>query len=409
MAYKYLKASDIKKKTVLLRVDFNEELDERGKLMDNFRLLAVLPTLEFLHKHGAKVIILSHMGRPEGKRQEKYSLRPMAQCLADLLKRKFVETEDKALSYPIEHVVFVTGDIKKSSVQKAVHDMLPKDIVILENLRFYKEEDSNDSVFSKTLASLGDVYVDDAFAVVHRNAASIVGITKYLPSFAGLLLEKEIKNLDYINKKVKKPFVLMMGGIKISDKAKLLERLGKEADHILVGGGLANVFMAAEGLEIGMSVIEKSSQQLAWRLLKNFKGKLILPKDVAVFDTANPKATAIVKDRYNIKPTEKICDIGPKAILEYARILKAAKTICWNGPLGYFEKKPFRAGTMALARVIGGVSKGKTFGLAGGGETVAAIRQAHQLDYFDHVSTGGGAMLEYLSGNTLPGLKVLQK
>lgn len=409
MAYRYLKPENIKNKTVLLRVDLNEEIDEKGKLMDDFRLQSIVPTIEMLQKNHAKVIILSHVGRPEGKWLKNCSLKPMAERLAKLLDVKFVETENKVLSYPIKHLVFVNGNIEKTDVQEAVKAMPVKDVVVLENLRFYPGEEANSQEFAKTLASLGDVYVDDAFAVTHRKAASIVAITKELPSYVGLSLEKEIKNLDYIRTKSKKPFVLMMGGIKISDKAKTLEILGEKADHILLGGGLANIFFAAEGLEIGESVIEKESKQLAWKILQNFKDKIVLPKDVAVFDTKNPKETAIVRNNYDIKPSEKICDIGPKAILEYAKILKSAKTICWNGPLGYFEKKPFRAGTMALARVIGAVSKGKTFGVAGGGETVAAIRQAHQLDYIDHVSTGGGAMLEYLSGATLPGLKALEK
>lgn len=409
MAYNYLKSGDIKNKTVLLRVDFNEEVDERGNLLDDFRIQSIIPTIKFLHKNNAKVVILSHVGRPNGIWVESESLKPMAERLAEILKAKFVETENQSVTYPIEHVVFVSGNIKLPKVQQAVKDMSAKDITVLENLRFYPEEDDNSKEFAKTLASLGDVYIDDAFAVAHRKAASIVAITKEMPSFVGPLLEKEIKNLDYIMTKSKKPFVLMMGGIKISDKAKILETLGKKADRILLGGGLANIFFAAEGLEIGESVIEKESKKLAWQLLQNFKDKLVLPKDVAVFDTSNPKETAIVKNRYEIKPTEKICDIGPKAILEYSAILKSAKTICWNGPLGYFEKKPFRTGTMALAKIVGSVSKGKAFGVAGGGETVAAIRQAHQLEFIDHVSTGGGAMLEYLSGATLPGLKALEK
>jgi phosphoglycerate kinase len=410
MAYKYLKSADIKDKTVLLRVDLNEEVDEHGRLIDDFRLQAILPSIEFLRKHNAKVIILSHAGRPEGKwNVAKYSLKPMAKRLGQLLDVKFVESENQAVTYPIDHLVFIHGDITKPDVQQAVKNTQAKDIVVLENLRFYPGEEANDENFAKTLASLGDVFVEDAFAVTHRTGASIVGITKELPSFVGPLVEKEIKNLDYIVNKVKKPFVLMMGGIKISDKAKLLEKLGAQADYILVGGGLANVFMAAEGLEIGESVVEGESQQLAWQILNNFKGKLILPKDVAVFDTNNPKETAIIKSRFDIKPSEKVCDIGPKAILEYSKILKTAKTICWNGPLGYFEKKPFRAGTMALAKIVGAVSKGKAFGVAGGGETVAAIRQAHQFEYIDHVSTGGGAMLEYLSENPMPGLKALEK
>jgi phosphoglycerate kinase len=409
MTYKYLKSSDIKNKTVLLRVDFNEELDDNGKIVDDFRIKTILPTLALLKKQNAKIVILSHAGRPEGKFDAKLSLKPMAERLASLLKVKFVETEDRAVSYPIEHIVFISGDINNPSVRQAVADSQPKDIVVLENLRFYAEEEKNEASFAKILASLGDVFVNDAFAVAHRTGASIVGITKEIPSFAGPLLEKEIKNLDYILSKAKKPFVLMMGGIKISDKAKTLERLGEKADHILVGGGLANIFFAANGLEIGMSIVEKDSEKLAWKLLKNFKDKIVLPKDVAVFDTNNPQEKAIVKEIYNIRKSEKICDIGPKAILEYAKILKTAKTICWNGPVGYFEKKPFRAGTMSLARIVGAVSKGKAFGVAGGGETVAAIRQAHQFENIDHVSTGGGAMLEYLAGDKLPGLKALEK
>lgn len=409
MAYPYLKSADIKNKTVLLRVDLNEEIDERGRLIDNFRIQAIVPTIKFLRKHNAKVIVLSHAGRPDGQWNSNLSLAPMADCLAKLLNVKYVTTENKVVDYPIEHLVFMHGNLEQLKVQQAVKDTSRKDIIVLENLRFYPGEDENSTAFAKVLASLGDVYIDDAFAVTHRKTASIVAITKYIPSFVGPLLEKEIKNLDYILQKAKSPFVLMMGGIKISDKAKILEKLGGRADHILVGGGLANIFFAAEGLEIGESVIEKKSEKLAWQLLKNFKGKLVLPKDVAVFDTKNPRGTAIVKDRFDIKPTEKICDIGPKAILEYSKILKSAKTICWNGPLGYFEKKPFRAGTMSLARIVGSVSKGKAFGVAGGGETVAAVRKAHQLEFIDHVSTGGGAMLEYLSGNKLPGLKALEK
>ncbi len=409
MPYNYLKSADIQDKTVLLRVDLNEEVDETGKIIDDFRLVCAVPTIKFLRQHNAKVIILSHAGRPEGKWNDAMSLLPMARRLSELLDVKFVETEDKVVDYPVEHLVFVRGDIKKAGVKNAVKAMQAKDIVLLENLRFYPGEEENNPEFAKLLASLGEVYVDDAFAVTHRQAASVVAITKLLPSFVGPQLEKEIKNLDYITTKSKAPFVLMMGGIKISDKAKTLERLGKQADKILLGGGLANIFLSAQGYNIGESVIEKESIQLAWTLLKNFKDKIVLPRDVAVFDTKNPKETAIVKNAYEIKNSEKIYDIGPKAILEYSKILKSAKTICWNGPLGYFEKKPFRAGTMALARVVGSVSTRTAFGAAGGGETVAAIRQAHQLENIDHVSTGGGAMLEYLAGNELPGLKALLK
>ncbi len=409
MAYNYLKPEDIANKTVLLRVDLNEELDEHGKIMDDFRLVSILPTIQFLRKHNSKVVLLSHAGRPEGKWDSSMSLRPMAERLAELLDIKFVETDSQIPDYAIDHLIFLNSDITKSVAQESVKKAPAKDIILLENLRFYPGEEDNNADFAKILSGLGDVYVDDAFAVTHRKCASIVAITQFMPSFVGPSLEKEIKNLDYILHKSKAPFVLMMGGIKISDKAKTLEKLGAKADKILLGGGLANIFFAAQGLNIGESVIEKESMQLAWTLSKNFKDKLVLPKDVAVYSTSDPKETAIVRNNYELKSSEKICDIGPKAILEYANILKGAATICWNGPLGYFEKKPFRAGTMSLARVIGGVGKRSAFACAGGGETVAAIRQSHQLENIDHVSTGGGAMLEYLAGNELPGLQALQK
>lgn len=409
MAYKYLKPADVEHKTVLLRVDFNEEIDENGQLLDNYRIQAILPTLKFLREHHAKIIIMSHAGRPEGKWIDKYSLKPMAECLSKFLDIKYVETESSAVSYPIDHLVFVKGSIEKPETIEAIKHMQPKDIVVLENLRFYPGEEANDVKFAQTLASVAEIYVDDAFAVAHHAAASIVAITKFLPSFAGPLLEKEIKNLNYVLEKSQAPFVLLMGGIKISDKAKTLEKLGAKADFILLGGGLANVFFAAQGMEIGVSVVEEESQQVAWQIMKNFKEKLILPKDVAVFDTSNAKETAIVKDRYDIRKTEKICDIGPKTILEYSKILKTAKTICWNGPLGYFEKKPFRTGTMALAKIVGAVGSGKAFTVVGGGETVAAVRQSHQMEYIDHVSTGGGAMLEFLAGEKLPGIEALKE
>lgn len=409
MPYSFLQANSVKNKTVLLRVDFNESVDEKGKLLDNFRIASEITTIKMLREQGAKVVILSHAGRPEGKRDAQFSLKPMAQCLSEFLGFKFVETKDQVVSYPIEHVVFVNGDITLQAVQQAVKEMAPKDIVVLENLRFYPGEDGNDSAFAQILASLGDVFVNDAFAVAHRKTSSTVGVTKLLPSFVGPLLAQEIKNLDYIMHKAKSPFVLVMGGIKISDKAKILKALGQKADHILLGGGLANIFFSAQGLEIGQSVIEPESKQLAWEMLQNYKEKIILPKDVVVVDLQSSKQQYSVKSAYNIKPSEKIGDIGPKAILEYSQILKTAETICWNGPLGYFEKPAFKTGTMALARVIGGVSKGRAFGVAGGGETVAAIRQAHQFENMDHVSTGGGAMLEFLSGAELPGISALQK
>ncbi len=406
MAYQFLRASHVKNKTVLLRVDINESIDSKGKLADDFRLQAIVPTIHFLRNQGAKIIIASHAGRPEGKWDKKLSLAPMAARLAELLDMKYVTTDNKLPDYPLNHFVFFTGKLTDPLSLEALRSVPKKDIILVENLRFYGEEEANNLGFAKQLASIADVFVNDAFAVSHRKAASIAAITKYLPSYVGPLLEKEIKNLDRLLEKAKAPFVLMMGGIKISDKAKTLEHLGRKADYILIGGGLANLFFAAEGLEVGQSIVEEESRKLAWKIATNFKKKLVLPKDVVVH--TNRGNGAVVRNKYEIKSSEAIYDIGPKTILEYANILKQAKTICWNGPLGYFEQKPFRTGTYSLARVIGGEGNGRSFVVAGGGETVEAIRQTHQQDNIDHLSTGGGAMLEYLAGNKLPGLEALK-
>ncbi len=409
MAYKYVRGNNVKNKTVFLRVDMNEELDSQGRILDDFRIRSIIPTIEMLRKAGAKVVIGSHLGRPEGKRDKKLSLRPVAKRLAELLEIKFLETDKASTKYPINHLVFVTADLANQSTVDLIKDIPAKDIVLLENLRYYEGEEGNTAVFGKQLAELADVYVNDAFAVSHRKAASVVAITKYLPSYIGPLLEREIKNLDYVGAKSKKPFVLMMGGVKISDKAKTLEQLGKHADVILIGGGLANLMYASEGLEIGRSVSEMSSKKLAWKIATNFKHKLVLPRDVVVADSKRSPQSIKVKSCYNIAPNETIYDMGPKSILEFATILKSAKTICWNGPLGLFEHKPFHTGTFSLAKVIGGVGKKKTFVVVGGGETVAAVRASHQAEYIDHLSTGGGAMLEYLAGDKLPGLEALKK
>jgi 3-phosphoglycerate kinase len=231
---------------------------------------------------------------------------------------------------------------------------------------------------------------------------------QHLPAYAGFLLEKEIKSLQHILKTPKKPFVFMMAGIKISDKAKTLENVGKKADKILLGGGIANLFFWAKGLEVGLSKVEKEAEKIAWHIEKNFKGKIMLPLDVVVSNSAMDKSSIRVAEVYDVKKKEIILDIGPRTILAFSQELKKAKTIVWNGPLGYFEKKPFDTGTMALARLIGGMSKGRCYGVVGGGETVSAVRNAKQQEYIDHLSTGGGAMLEFLAGDKLPGIKALE-
>ncbi len=407
MAIKYLRISNIINKTVLLRVDVNVPL-QNGRVGDSFRIEQVLPTIKFLHHNGNKVIICGHLGRPKGKWEEKYSLKPVGKLLADILGLKFIDTDHKIPDYHIPHMIFYSGNIEEEKHRQQLKNIPPKDVVLLENLRFYPGEDENDEKFAKVLAGLADVYVNDAFGVDHRKTASVSSVAKLLPCYAGLLLEKEIKSLDSVLKYSKHPFVLMMGGIKISDKVATIENLGSKVDKILLAGGLANLFFLSKGLEIGLSKVEKEAAKIAWQLEKNFKDKILLPVDLVVANEKMETNSIRVVTPYEVGKTEVILDAGPKTILIFANELKVAKTIVWNGPLGLFEVKPFHTATMALARVVGGVSTRKAFGVVGGGETVNAVRQAHQFEHIDHVSTGGGAMLEFLAGIKLPGIEALK-
>jgi phosphoglycerate kinase len=409
VAIKYLRTSNIKNKTVLVRGSVDASVDEQtGKVSDDFRLRSFLPTVKHLLANGNKVIICGKRGRAKGKVVESLSLKPAAKCLADLLGFKFVETDYKIPDYGIPHLIFYSGDLRQDKHQKQLSLSASKDVIFLENLEFFEEELKNDEFFGKKLAALADVYVDDDFSKCHHPVASNVAVTKYLPSYAGLLLENEIKSLDVVLKRAEHPFVVMSGGIKLSEKVGALENLGKKADKILVGGGVANLLFLAKGLEIGLSRIEEGEVKTAWQIEKNFKYKIMLPVDVAVANADLEKNSIRVCSPYQIGKQELVLDAGPKTILAFAAEIKKAKTIVWSGPLGLFEKKPFHTATMALARLIGGRGKGRAFVVAGGGDTVDAIRQAHQFEHFDHVSTGGGAMLEYLAGEKLPGIEALK-
>jgi phosphoglycerate kinase len=332
----------------------------------------------------------------------------VAEKLAEMLNYKFLETDRALPDYGISHLIFYTGNILEDKNYEQLHTFPAKDVIMLENLRFYPGEEQNDAIFAKKLASFADVYVNDAFGVDHREAASVCAVTKYLPSFCGLLLEREIKALDNVVKNVKHPFVVITGGIKLSEKVGTLENLGKKADKILVGGGVASLLFKAKGFEVGVSKIEEGETKTAWQIEKNFKDKLILPVDFVVANEQMDKNSIRVCTPFEVRKDEMILDLGPKTILAYAKEIKAAKMILWSGPLGYFEKKPFDTATMALGRLIGGRGKGMAYAVAGGGDTVDAIRQAHQFEHFDHVSTGGGAMLEYLAGKKLPGIEALK-
>jgi 3-phosphoglycerate kinase len=407
MAIKYLRNSSVKNKTVLLRPDLNCPI-EKGKVTDDFRIVESLPTIKLLLKDKNKVIITAHLGRPKGKWDNDFTFKPVAEKLAKYLDLKFLEADSKITPHNDPHLILFTGDIREEKNRKIVEAIPETDVVLLENIRFYKEEEEDDLAFAKKLASLADDFVSDGFGVVHHASVSVSGVANLLPSFAGLLLEKEIKSLDEVLKDSKHPFVVMTGGIKLSEKVGALENLGKKADKILVGGGVANLMFKAKGLEVGLSKLENDQLKTAWQIEKNYKGKLMLPLDVVVCNEKMDKHSIRVTTPYDIGKKEQILDAGPKTILAYSEVIKKAKTIVWSGPLGLFEIKPFDMGTMALARLIGGRGKGKAFVVAGGGDTVDAIKKAHQMENIDHVSTGGGAMLEYLAGKKLPGIEALK-
>lgn len=401
MSYRYLTPDLVSGKTVLLRADLNEPLNEQGGLADDFRLRAILPTIRLLLAQEARVVVVAHLGRPTADDRAKLSLKPAAQKLAELLSLPFGVCADAPTTQP--RITFCDNNLTDGASPEHIRAMATHGPVILENIRFYEGEEENSDAFAQQLAQLADLYVNDAFAACHRADASLVAITKYLPSYAGPLIQNEINNLTYITARPEHPFVLLMGGIKIADKAKTLQHLGQKADQILIGGGIANLLFTAEGFEIGQSEVDAKDVPLALDLINNFKTKIILPKDVVV-QTAGQ---AMVRSLYEVKPSDKIMDLGPQTLLTFAGVIKKAKSICWNGPMGYFENPSFRAGTMGIAQLLGGMGKRKAFVVAGGGETVSAIRMAHQAEHIDHLSTGGGAMLEYLAGNTLPGLQVL--
>lgn len=383
---------NLKGKRVLLRVDFNIPLGPKGHIgpAEEIKIRESLPTIEFLLKRGAKVIAVSHLGRPKGC-DPKYSLAPVAQHLGQMLGKK---------------VLFADECIEEGTkLAKQLAKLKNGELALLENIRYYEAEEENDPKFAKQLAALADLYVSDAFATAHRAHASTAGVTKYLKSFAGFLLEKEIKNLDRVLKKPQRPMYVLMGGAKISSKLPTLEKMLKIADKVFLGGGMANCVLAAKGLKLGRSAVAKDEIRLAKKLMKN--RKLVVPLDVLCADRLDDKAQVRVAKPDGVKKNEYVIDIGPETMRAFALELKKAKTLVWNGPVGLFEVKKFSYGTIILGRVIASRSKGRAFGVVGGGETIAALEQTKMAEWVDHVSTGGGAMLEYLSGKVLPGIKPL--
>ena len=385
------KLKGIRGKKVLLRLDLNVPL-EKGKILDDNRLIIAKDSIEFLIKKGAKVIIISHLGKAEGRFDEKYSLKPVASRLRKILK------------YPLK---FITEHEPIKALRK-LDKMKDAELVLLENLRFNPGELNNDSAFAKELAALADVYVNDAFSVSHRKQASVVAVKKYLPSYAGLLLEKELKALDKILKP-KKPFVVIMGGAKIQTKVRLIEKLLPKADKILFGGALANTIINELGYEIGKSYCDNNSGALVKKIFskKGAEDKIILPIDLVVSLTRTGKISVVRPDE--VKKSESILDIGPETITLFSKYIRKAVTLVWNGPMGKFEDEHFKQGSLSLARLVASRSKGRAYGVVGGGETVTVLKMTKMEEYVDFVSGGGGAMLAYLGGEKMPGLDKIVK
>ncbi|MFA4833496.1 MAG: phosphoglycerate kinase [Patescibacteria group bacterium] len=375
-------------KRVLLRADFNVPL-EGGRVADDYKIVAGLPTIRFLLRYRCKIIIANHLGRPEGERVKKYSLEPVARHLGRLLDEK---------------VGFV-DDCFGLKAGTAVGKMRPGEILMLENLRFAKGEEKNDKKFARQLASLADIYVNDAFANSHRQHASMSAIKRYLPSYAGLLLAEEVENLNKIIRP-KPPLVAVIGGAKIGTKISFIKEISQKSFKVLIGGALANNFFAVRGMEIGRSMVDKKSIALARKLrAKN----ILLPIDVVVSDNKDGSGPAEVKNVFKVNKNEAILDIGPKTIRLYSLFLKKAQTIIWNGPMGMFEQSHFKHGTLSIARVIASRSRGRAFGVVGGGETIEALKITGMEHYVDWISTGGGATLAFLSGAEMPGLSKIIK
>lgn len=391
MAKKTIKDLDIKGKRVLMRVDFNVPLDENLNITDDIRIKSAVPTIKYAIDKGAKVILMSHLGRPDGKVNEKMRLAPCAKRLEKLLGKPVLALKD------------CIGD----DVKKAVAAMKPGDVILLENLRFHAEEEANDPKFAKELASLGDVFVNDAFGTAHRAHASTEGVTHYLPSAAGFLVEKEIKYLGGAMDNPAKPFIAILGGAKVKDKIKVIDNLLNKVDALLIGGGMAYTFLKAQGKTIGSSKLDKDGLDTAKAALDKAAKKnipILLPIDHVVGDkfdaSANTKVVGV-----DIPDGWMGLDIGPKTIKLFEDKLKTAKTIIWNGPLGVFEMDKFAKGTEDVAKYIAGL-KG-VISIIGGGDTAAAVAKFGVDDKMSHVSTGGGASLEYLEGEGLPGIDAL--
>ena len=388
---KTFKDIDVSGKRVFVRVDFNVPQDENGNITDDTRIRAALPTINYLVKQNAKVILCSHLGRPKGVFNEKYSLAPVAERLSELL------------GMPVKMAKDVIGE----SAKELTSNMKEGEIVLLENVRFHAEEEKNDDEFARELASMADVYVNDAFGTAHRAHASTAGIAKYLPAVAGFLMDSEVVALTNATEHAEKPLVVILGGAKVSDKIGVISSLMLKANTILIGGAMANTFIAAKGYDVGFSKYEADKIDVAKEIMEKAEPlnvKLVLPVDVACGNefSENAKLKNFAIDK--IQKDYQALDIGKKTRKLFAKEIKKAKTIIWNGPMGVFEFEKFRKGTLAVANAV---AKSGAVSIVGGGDSVAAIKALGFENKITHLSTGGGATLEFLEGANLPGVAML--
>jgi phosphoglycerate kinase len=378
---------DVAGKRVLVRADFNVPLED-GKVVDDTRIRAALPTIQQLVGQKARVILCSHLGRPGGKVVEELRLDPVADALSDLLGQDIDKVDD------------CIGP----GVKEAVHALEPGDVLLLENTRFHPGEKANDPAFAAKLASIADIYVDDAFGTAHRAHASTEGVAHHLPAVAGLLMERELEVLGRVRQNPGHPLVIILGGAKVSDKIGVVEQFLEQAETLLIGGGMANTFLKARGTEVGQSLVEEESLETARETLDRAGADLILPVDVVEADAFDADAEHWITDVDHVSSQRQILDIGPETVDLFQEALAPAKMVVWNGPLGVFEMPPFAHGTFAIARALAGLDAQT---ISGGGETAAAIHQAGVTDQFTHVSTGGGAFLTFLEGKDLPAVAAL--
>lgn len=385
---------ELRGKRVLVRVDFNVPLDENRNITDDTRIVESLPTIRYLVERGARVILVSHLGRPKGKPKDELRMDPIARRLEELLGRKVTKVND------------CIGE----EVKQAVAQLKDGDVLLLENIRFYPEEEANDENFARALAELADIYVNDAFGAAHRAHASTAGVAKFLPAYAGFLMEKELEALgEKLNNPVR-PFLAILGGAKVSSKIGVLRKLLEKVDVLLVGGGMSYTFIKAMGYEVGKSLLEEGMIEEARQILEIAKARGVrfeLPVDFVVAPEGKEGVATKVVDWDKIPPDMGGFDIGPKTIEKFGEYIKEAKTIFWNGPLGLFEVDLFARGTVEIAKRVAEVAESGAIVVVGGGDTVAAIKQAGVERKITHISTGGGASLEFVEGRPLPGVEVL--